>query len=70
MDPRYISISIAQAGCGLTKWGWKQLVKQTGLPVYRLPGDAFVVEGTALDVAIDKLREELDPASARKERSV
>lgn len=62
MEPQYTSISIAQIDCGLTRWGWKQFLKQTGLHVYRIPGNGFVVSRSELDAAIEKVREEIEPS--------
>lgn len=61
MEPTFISVSIAQIDCGLTRWGWKQFLKQTGLPVYRIPGNAYVVSRSELDQAIEKVREGVEP---------
>jgi hypothetical protein len=59
LDPKFISVSIAQAESGLSREGWRRFLTATDLPVYRIPGNSKVVEREALDAAIERVREQL-----------
>jgi hypothetical protein len=64
---RYIAVGIAQVESGLSANGWKRFLAASGLQIYRLPGNARVVDKSELDEAITRVREALpmDEAVAR-----
>lgn len=67
MEPKFISIRIAQAECELNRRGWHEFCRSTGLKVRRLPGNGWVVNRAELDAAIEKGAEVVDASSVPNE---
>jgi hypothetical protein len=64
----YVSVLAAQLELGMTKVGWHEFVKETGLSLFYLPGGGHIVERAALAAAIRKSRKRvaLDDISQRE----